>query len=308
MARKITVIGAGNVGASLAVRIFEKGYADVVMLDVAEGLAKGKALDISQTAQFFPSSKSIKGTADYADTAGSDIVIVTAGAARKPGMSRTDLLKINQKIITDIVTNIAKHSPDCVLIMVTNPVDVMTYLAIKISGFPKNRVFGLSGVLDGARFTSFIAEELGVPAASIIPCVLGEHGQNMVIIPRLTMAGGKPLTDLVSEEKALALVNRAVNGGAEIVAHLKTGSAYYAPSASAAKMADAVFSDTKEVLNCVALLEGEYGLEGVTTGVPVKLGKNGVEKIIELNLTQAEKEAFGSSAEAVKTSIKSLGI
>lgn len=308
MAGKITVIGAGNVGASLAVRIFEKGYTDVVMLDVAEGLAKGKALDISQTAHFFPYSKSIKGTADYADTAGSDIVIVTAGAARKPGMSRTDLLKINQKIITDIVANVSKNSPDCILIMVTNPVDVMTYLALKVSGFPKNRVFGLSGVLDGARFTSFIAEELKVPAASVIPCVLGEHGQNMVIIPRLTMVNGKALTDLVSEEKAAALADRAVNGGAEIVAHLKTGSAYYAPSASAAKMADAVFSDTKEVLNCVAFLEGEYGLNGVTTGVPVKLGKNGVEKIIELNLTDAEKDILASSAKEVKASIETLGI
>jgi malate dehydrogenase len=305
---KISVIGAGNVGASLAQRLVEKDYADIVLLDVVEGLPQGKALDIYQSSPIEGFDSKITGTNDYKDTAGSDVVVVTSGIGRKPGMSRDDLLKINAKIVSDVVKNVARHSPDCIIVMVTNPVDTMTYLALKVSGFQPNRVLGLSGVLDSARFSGFIAEEMKVPPASVKSFVLGEHGKNMIIIPRLANVKGKPITELLPEETIQRLVVRAVDGGAEIVGLLKTGSAFYAPSAAAAHMVEAIMQDKKEILPCAAYLNGEYGVRNSVIGVPVKLGRNGIEQIIEFDLTPEEKEALKSSADAVRKLVDSIRI
>lgn len=303
---KISVIGAGNVGATCAQRIAEKGFADVVLLDVIEGVPQGKALDILQSAAVLKFGGSITGTNSYEDTAGSDVVVITAGAARQPGMSRDDLLNTNMKIVTQVVEGVARTSPKAIIVMVTNPVDAMTTLALKVSGFPRKRVVGLSGVLDGARLATFIAAELSVPVADVSAMVLGEHGSNMVVIPRLSTVGGRPLTDFASPETAAELANRTVNGGLEIVKLLKAGSAYYAPSASAAAMAEAIALDKKEIMPCATLLEGEYGINNTVIGVPVKLGKEGIESIIELDLTAEEKEKLAASAEAVSQTVARL--
>lgn len=306
MSNKITVIGAGNVGASLAQRLIEKDLADVVMLDIIEGLPQGKALDIQQSAPIVDFTHSITGTNSYEDTAGSDIVVITSGIARKPGMSREELIKVNAGITIEVVKNTVKHSPGCVIVMVANPVDAMTYLALKVSGFAPHRVLGLSGVLDSARLATFIAQELKVKPADVSCYVLGEHGQSMVVFPRLAKVKGKPVTELLPKDKIDALIQRTVNGGAEIVGLLKTSSAFYAPSAAAARMVIDILTDKKGVLPCAAYLNGEYGLRDVVIGVPVRLGRGGIKEVIELKLTAEEDKALADSAEAVKKQIASL--
>ncbi len=303
---KITVIGAGNVGASLAQRLIEKDFADVVMLDIIEGLPQGKALDIQQSAPVVGFSHRVSGTNHYEDTRGSDIVIITSGIARKPGMTREELIKINAGIVADVVGNAVQHSPDCVIITVANPVDALTYLAIKVSGFPRSRVFGLSGVLDSARLATFIAQEMKVAVADVDCYALGEHGQNMVVLPRLAKVKGKSITDLLPAETVEKLAQRTVNGGAEIVGLLKNSSAFYAPSAAIAKMVSAVAQDKKEVMPVAALLEGEYGLSDVVMGVPARLGKGGISEIIQLELTAEEAGRLSASAEAVRKQIAAL--
>jgi malate dehydrogenase len=306
MPRKISVIGAGNVGASLAHRLVEKDLADIVLLDIVEGLPQGKALDIYQSSPITGFSSKITGTNDYMDTTGSDMVVITSGISRKPGMTRDELLEINAKITSEVTQNVVRYSPDCIIIVVTNPVDMMTYLSLIISGFKPNRVLGLSGVLDSARFSTLIADELDASPAEIPSFVLGEHGKNMVVIPRLATIKGKPITELLSENTINQLVAGVVNGGAEIVNLLKIGSAFYAPSVAAARMVAAIILDKKEVLPCAAYLQGEYGIKDVVIGVPVKLGKHGIEEILEFDLTSTEKEALQNSAGAVRKLIESI--
>lgn len=300
MTGKISVIGAGNVGATCAQRLFERRFADIVIVDIIDGLPQGKALDLSQSAAILGVDRRITGTNDYRDTAGSDVVVITSGLARKPGMSRDDLVKANMNIINDVVRNVVSHSPDCVIVMVTNPVDAMTQLAIKTSGFPRNRVMGLSGVLDGARLRSFIAAELNVSVENVSVCVLGQHGQNMVVIPRFCTVGGFPITKLLPKETVDRLVERTVNGGAEIVGLLKTGSAFYAPSASAAQMAEAVILDKRQILPCAVYLDGEYGIRDTVLGVPAKIGRGGILEIIELELSCGEMQVLAEAAQVVR--------
>ena len=307
MRPKISIIGAGNVGASLAQCLAVKNIADIILLDIVEGLPQGKALDLQESAPVLGFNSIISGTNDYKDTAKSDVVIVTSGVARKPGMSRDDLIKINSGIVSEVTKNIVKYSPDCIIIVVANPVDTMTYLAVKVSGFPRNRVVGLSGVLDSARLSSFIAMELKVPMTAVDSYALGEHGQNMVIFPRFATVNGKPITEILPKETIDKLIDRTVNGGAEIVGLLKTGSAFYAPAASAARMAEAVILDKKEILPCAAYLQGEYNLSDVVIGVPVKLGKKGIEEIVDFKLTDEELAALKKSSEAVRALINTLG-
>lgn len=303
---KITVVGAGNVGATLAQRLIEKNFADIALVDVVEGIPQGKALDMRQSANVIGFTHKIVGSNSYDVTAGSDVVVITAGIARKPGMSRDELVVINAKIVREVIEKSIALSPHAIFIIVTNPVDTMTYLALKVSKLPRNRVFGLSGVLDGGRLAAFIAEELNVNAADVTPCVMGEHGGSMVVYPRFTIVNGKPLSDLVDDAKQKALAERTVNGGAEIVAIMKTSSAFYAPSASVAHMVNAVATDSGAMMNCAAYLEGEYGLSDVVIGVPVKLGRGGIRKIIELPLNAEELAALKASAEAVRKTIAAL--
>jgi len=303
---KISIIGAGNVGASCAQRIAEGDYAEIVLMDIVEGLPQGRALDILESAPIIGFNSRLVGTNHYQETADSDVVIITSGASRKPGMSRDELLQINMNIITEVTRNVVQHSPNCVMVMVTNPVDVMTYLALRTSQFPRNRILGLSGVLDGGRFSTFIAAELKAAVGGISVCVLGQHGENMVVIPRLTTVRGKPITEILPAETIDKLVARTIKGGAEIIGLLKTGSAFYAPSAAVARMTEAIIQDKKEVLTCAAYLEGEYGIEDSVIGVPLKLGKNGIEQIIEMELTAEEKAQLAKSAEAVKQVIEDM--
>ncbi|MFC1915650.1 malate dehydrogenase [Chloroflexota bacterium] len=300
MRSKISIIGAGNVGATCAQRIAERGYSDIVLVDVVPGLPQGKALDILESAPILNFDSSLIGTNSYEETADSGVVIITAGLSRKPGMTREELLQANTKIISEVVQNVVKYSPDCIIIMVANPVDAMTYLAAKKSKFPPNRVFGLSGALDTARMRSFIAAELNVSVADVFACILGQHGEHMIAIPRLCTVGGVPITEILPPETVARLVERTVKGGAEIVGLLKTGSAFYAPSAAAVQMTEAVILDKKQILSCAAYLQGEYGCRDITVSVPVKLGRTGIEEIIELELTQEEKAALVSSAEATR--------
>jgi malate dehydrogenase len=304
---KITVVGAGNVGATLAQRLIEKEFADVALVDVVEGIPQGKTLDIRQSANALGFTHKLIGSNSYDVTASSDIIVITAGIARKPGMTRDELIGINAKIVREVVEKSLTLSPDAVFIIVTNPVDAMTYLALKASGLPRERVFGLSGVLDGGRLAAFLAEEFDVNASEVFPCVMGEHGSNMVVYPRFTMVQGKPLADLMDETRQKAFAERTVNGGAEIVGYLKTGSAFYAPSASVAYMIDAVVNDAGIQMNCATFLDGEYGLSDVVIGVPVRLGSGGIKEIIELALNAEEKTALDASAEAVRKTIASLG-
>jgi malate dehydrogenase len=308
MPAKISIIGAGNVGASSAQRIIERGYADVVMVDIVEGLPQGKALDILQSASIVNFNTTITGTNDYRDTAGSEVVVITAGLFRKPGMTRDQLLAANAEIVSGVISNVVKYSPECVILMVSNPLDVMTYLAAKASKFPRNRVVGMSGVLDSARLNTFIAAELKVPPEDISAWVLGAHGLNMVVIPRLSTVKGKPLTELLPEETINRLVERTVHGGREIVDLLKTGSAFYAPSAAVARMAESIVRDKKEILPGAALLDGEYGIKDSVIGVPVKLGRGGIEQIVEFDLSAAEKQLLYDSAEGIKELIKQMGL
>jgi malate dehydrogenase len=294
------------VGASTAQRIAERGYAEVVLVDIVEGLAQGKALDILQSAPVLGSEIRLTGTSDYKDTADSELVIVTAGLFRKPGMTRDQLLAANMEIVSGIITNVVKYSPQCTILMVSNPLDAMTYLAVSKSRFPRQRVVGMSGVLDSARLATFVANELKVTPKDVSAWVLGAHGLNMVVIPRLTTVKGKPLTELLPKESIEKLVERTIHGGREIVDLLKTGSAFYAPSAGIARMAEAIILDKKEVLPCAALLDGEYGIKDSVIGVPVRLGKKGIEEIIELELSAGEKQRLYDSAEGVKVLIEKM--
>jgi malate dehydrogenase len=307
MTSKISIIGAGNVGATSAQRIIERGYADVVLVDIIEGLAQGKALDIQQSAAVINFKTAITGTSDYKDTAGSELVIVTAGLFRKPGMTRDQLLAANAEIVSGVIGKVVKYSPQCIILMVSNPLDAMTYLAVKASRFPRKRVVGRSGVLDSARLSTFIAAELKVPPKDISAWVLGAHGLNMVVIPRLTTVRGKPLTEL-PKETIDKLVERTIHGGREIVDLLKMGSAFYAPSAGIARMAESIVLDKKETLPCAALLDGEYGIKNSVIGVPLKLGRGGIEQIVEFDLSAEEKKLLHDSAEGIKALIKQMGL
>jgi malate dehydrogenase len=299
--KKVSVIGAGNVGATLAQRLAERDVYDVVVLDIpqVDGMPQGKALDILQSGPVYGYDSMVTGTTNYDDTADSDLVVITSGSPRKPGMTRDDLLMINAGIVKAVTEQVVKRSPNCFIIVVTNPLDAMVQLAYKVSGFPKNRVIGMAGVLDSARYRTFIAQELDVSVEDVSAFVLGGHGDTMVPLPRYSTVAGIPITELLPAETIEALSKRAANGGAEIVGLLKTGSAYYAPSASVLAMVDSILLDKKRVLPCAALLEGEFGVNGYYVGVPVKLGANGVEKIVEISLDENEKAAFQKSAAAV---------
>ena len=297
MRSKVTVVGAGNVGATAAQRIFDKGYADVVLVDIIDGLPQGKALDMLESGPVLGSDASIIGTNGYAETADSDVVVVTSGVARKPGMSRDDLLLTNMKIVTAVVQEVSSRSPACILLVVTNPLDAMAQRALQVSGFPHKRVLGMAGILDTARFRSFLATELGVSVEAVTAFVLGGHGDTMVPLVGNTTVGGTPIAKLLSKQRLYEIVQRARDGGAEIVGLLKTGSAYYAPSAAIAQMVESILFDKKQILPCTAYLEGEYGIDGLYVGVPVKLGANGVEEIVEFDLTPDEASALKKSAE-----------
>jgi malate dehydrogenase len=308
MRSKVSIIGAGNVGATCAFRIAEKGYADVVLVDIIEGLPQGKGLDMLEATPIIDSDAKITGTNDYKETANSDIVVITSGVPRKPGMSRDDLVLTNMKIVREVTEKVVQYSPNCIIIMVANPLDAMTQLALRVSKLPRNRVFGQSGILDSARFRTFIAQELDVSVKDVFTCVLGGHGDTMVPVTRLCTVGGVPITELLSKQKIDSLVERTVKGGGEIVNLLKTGSAFYAPGVASAQMVDAIILDKKEILPCAAYLEGEYGINGVVVGVPAKLGKNGLEQIIELKLTPEENAALKKSAEAVRELVKVMNL
>lgn len=298
--KKITIIGAGNVGATCAHWAASKELGDIVLLDVVEGVPQGKALDLMEAAPVEGYDCQITGTNDYADSAGSDVVVITAGIARKPGMSRDDLVNTNIKIVGSAAAEAAKYSPDAILIIVTNPLDVMCYVARKASGFPAERVFGMSGILDSARFRTFVAQELGVSFEDVTTLVLGGHGDHMVPLVRYTFAGGIPVEKLIPADKLEAMVQRTRQGGAEIVNYLKTGSAYYAPGASVVQMVEAVLKDKKRVLPCAAYLQGEYGHSDIYAGVPTVVGAGGIERIIQLDLTADEQAAFDASVNAVR--------
>ena len=308
MARhKVTVIGAGNVGATTAQRIAESGLADVVLVDIVEGLPQGKGLDLAEAAPVVGHDARIVGTNDYAETAGSDIVVVTSGLARQPGMSRDDLMAKNAGIVRAVVEQAARHSPDAILIVVTNPLDAMCHVAMQASGFPRERVLGMAGVLDSARFRTFIARELGVSVEDTHAFVLGGHGDTMVPLSRYSTVAGVPITELLPPERVKALEERTANGGAEIVALLKTGSAFYAPAASAFEMVESILLDRKRVLPCAVLLQGEFKTDGLFVGVPVVLGEHGLERIFEIELTAGEQAAFDKSAAAVRDLVAKLG-
>jgi malate dehydrogenase len=300
MRNKVTVVGGGNVGASCAMNLAFKELADVVLIDVVEGVPQGKGLDMLQSGPIEGYDVTITGANDYEATANSDVVVITAGLARKPGMSRDDLLFANYDVVKSVTEKVAQHSPNAILVLVTNPLDAMCWTAHQVSKFPKHRVIGMAGVLDTARFRTFIAAELNVSVENVTAVVLGGHGDTMVPIVRLSSVSGIPLTELMDQATLDRLVDRTRNGGAEIVKYLKTGSAYYAPSAAAVEMVESIIKDKKKVLPCAALLEGEYGVHGLFVGVPVKLGSKGIEKIYEIKLTDEEKAMLAKSAAAVE--------
>jgi malate dehydrogenase len=303
---KVTVVGAGNVGATTAQRIAEAGLADVVLIDIVEGLPQGKALDLAEAAPVVGHDARVIGTNDYDDTAGSDIVVVTSGLARQPGMSRDDLIAKNAGIVRSVVEQAVAVSPDAILIVVTNPLDAMCHVAHRASGFPRERVIGMAGVLDSARFRTFIAQELGVSVEETHAFVLGGHGDTMVPLARYSTVAGVPITELLSPERVQAIVDRTANGGAEVVALLKTGSAYYAPAASTFQMVDAILRDRKRILPCAVLLQGEFGIDGLFVGVPTVLGRAGVERVFEIKLNPDEQVAFERSAAAVRELVDGL--
>ncbi len=308
MRKKVTVVGAGMVGGTTAHRLADMEMCDVVLIDIIEGLPQGKGLDLAESAPVVGYDSRVVGTNDYKDTANSDIVVITAGIARKPGMSRDDLLKTNHSIVKQTTEQVVKYSPNSILIVVSNPLDAMTQTAYKVSGFSKNRVVGMAGVLDSARMRTFIAWELDVSVENVTAFVLGGHGDTMVPLARYSTVAGIPLPDLLSKDKIDAIIKRTAQGGAEIVNLLKTGSAFYAPAASIAEMVEAILKDKKKILPCAAYLEGEYGIQGLFVGVPVKLGARGIEQIIEIKLTAEESTALQKSAAAVKELVEIIGV
>ena len=308
MNRKVTVVGSGNVGATAARSIADKELADVVLVDILEGVPQGKGLDMLEACPVEGSDARVIGSNDYADTANSDVVVITAGIARKPGMSRDDLLNTNYNVMKQVTEQIIKHSPNCIIVPVTNPLDAMCQAVFKLSGFPRERVIGMAGVLDSARFRSFIAMELNVSVKDVSAFVLGGHGDTMVPLPRYSTVAGIPLPDLMDKATIDRLVDRTRNGGAEIVKLLGTGSAYYAPSASAVEMIESIVKDQKRILPCAVWLEGEYGQKNVFCGVPVKLGKSGWEEIIQIKLTPEEQKELDKSAQDVQYNIAKLKV
>lgn len=308
MRKKITIIGSGNVGATAAHWAMARDIGDVVLFDIIEGIPQGKALDLWQSGPVDNFSCSVKGSNDFADTAGSDVVIITAGLARKPGMSRDDLLAKNVEIVKSCATQAAKHSPDCVLIVVTNPIDAMVYTAFKASGFDKSRVLGMAGVLDTARYRTFLAEAIGVAPRDVNAMVMGIHGDNMLPLARLANVAGVPVTELLTKETIAEIIKRTQQGGMEIVNYLKTGSAFYTPGLAAIEMAEAILKDSKRVLPCAVYLDGEFGVSGCFLGVPVVLGSRGVEKILQFDLTAEEKAALDLSVSAVHKQMEATGL
>ncbi len=308
MRKKVTIVGSGNVGATAAHWIASKELADVVLIDIVEGVPQGKGLDLLEAMPIEKRDSHVIGTQDYADTANSDIVVITAGVPRKPGMSRDDLLNINHKIMKDVVSQAVKHSPHSILIIVSNPLDAMAQAAFKMSGFPRERVIGMAGVLDSARFRTFIAQELSVSVENVTAFVLGGHGDTMVPLARYSTVAGIPITELMDAATLERLIQRTRDGGAEIVKYLKTGSAYYAPSAAVTEMVEAILKDKKKILPCAAYLEGEYGVHGLYVGVPVKLGAKGIEQIIEIKLTHEEKAQLDKSVASVKELVGVIGV
>jgi malate dehydrogenase len=308
MRKKVSIVGAGNVGATAAHWIASKELADVVLIDVVEGIPQGKALDLLEAMPIEKRDVHVTGANDYAATAHSDIVVITAGIPRKPGMSRDDLLHTNYKIMSDVVAKVVAQSPEAILIIVSNPLDAMAQAAFKQSGFNRERVIGMAGILDSARFRTFIAEELNVSVENVTAFVLGGHGDTMVPLPRYSTVAGIPITELIPKDRLDAIVQRTRDGGAEIVKHLKTGSAYYAPSAAAVEMVEAILKDKKKILPCAVYLQGEYGIEGYFIGVPCKLGAAGLEQIVEIKLTAEEDAALKKSAEAVKELCAVIGV
>ena len=306
MRKKITVVGAGNVGASCAQRIAERGYADVVLVDIIEGLPQGKGLDLLEAGPVVGYDSQIIGTNDYADTTDSEIVIITAGITRKPGMSRDDLLFTNMKIVGEVTQSVVRYSPDCIIIVVSNPMDAMAHLAYKLSNFPRERVVGMAGILDTARFRTFLAQELHVSVEDVSAYVLGGHGDTMVPLVNLTTIGGIPVTELLSQDTINGIIQRTRDGGAEIVKLLKAGSAFYAPSAAVAQMVDAIILDKKRILPCAAYLQGEYGIHDLFVGVAVKLGAGGIEEILDIKLTPEEQRALTESAASVKALVDTM--
>ncbi len=308
MRSKISVIGAGYVGSTLAQRLAERDYADVVMFDIIPNMPQGKALDILQSGPVLGFDSLVTGTNDYNDTANSDIVVITSGFPRKPGMTRDDLVKKNQEVISQVTEQVVKYSPNSILIMVTNPLDAMAQLALKISGFPRERVIGMAGILDTARFRTFIAQEVGASVSDVQAYVLGGHGDTMVPLARMCTVAGVPISQLIPAERIEQIVQRARDGGAEIVKLLGTGSAYFAPSASVLQMVDSILLDKKMIVPCAVYLQGEYGVENLFVGVPAQLGAKGVEKVVEVELSSDEQALLHKSADAVKELINVMGI
>ena len=306
MRKKITVVGAGNVGATVAQRLFERGYADIVLVDIVEGLPQGKALDMLESGPVLGTDSTITGTNSYADTANSDVAVITAGIARKPGMSRDDLLFTNMDIVGGVAEQIAKYSPNCILIVVSNPLDAMAQQALDVTKFPRERVIGMAGILDTARFRTFLATEVNASVEDVQAYVLGGHGDTMVPLVQSTNVAGIPISQLLNKEVLDPIVQRARDGGAEIVGLLKTGSAFYAPSAAVAQMVDAIILDKKRILPCAAYLKGEYGIDGLYIGVPVKLGATGIEEVIEVELSEEERANLDKSAAAVTELLEAM--
>ena len=303
---KVTVIGAGNVGGTTAQRLAERDYADVVLVDIVEGLPQGKALDILESGPVLGFDSKVVGSNGYEESADSEVVVITSGSPRKPGMSRDDLLKTNQNIVQSVTEEVVKHSPEAILVMVANPLDAMCHVAMEVSGFPRQRVVGMAGILDTARYRTFIAQELQVSVRDVFALVLGGHGDTMVPLPSMATVGGVAITELMPQDRVEAIVNRTRNGGAEIVGLLQSGSAFYAPSAAAVEMVDAILLDQKRILPCAAYLQGEYGVEDLFVGVPLKLGASGVEEIVELDLQNDELEELRNSAGAVRELVEVL--
>jgi malate dehydrogenase len=306
MRRKITVVGAGNVGATTAQRLAERDYADIVLVDIVEGMPQGKALDLNQAGPVVGYEPRLVGTNTYEESSGSDIVVITSGLPRKPGMSRDDLLAANREIVEGVTKEVAERSPDSIIICVTNPLDAMCHVALETSEFPRQRVVGMAGILDSARFRTFLAWELGVSARDVTGFVLGGHGDTMVPITSYTNVAGVPVTQRIDPQRLEEIVQRTRDGGAEVVKLLKAGSAFYAPAAAVAEMVDSIVFDQKRVLPCAAYCDGEYGVDGLFVGVPVKLGKEGVEEIVEIELSEQEREELHKSAEAVRELVEAM--